>query len=95
MVGAELQLASGTWLVTSFEPVFTVADIGRSVTFYEQLGFETSFHDDTYAFAHRARDLTIHLARPMGDRSAETARSTCTAPTPTGWPRTGGGWGSP
>ena len=25
-------------------------------------GFEVSFHDDSYAFAHRDLDLTIHLA---------------------------------
>ena len=49
--------------MTGFEPVFKVADIGRSVAFYEQLGFETSFHDETYAFAHRDLDLTIHLAK--------------------------------
>jgi catechol 2,3-dioxygenase-like lactoylglutathione lyase family enzyme len=59
----QLQLASETWLVTGFEPVFTVADVQRSVEFYEQLGFETSYHDETYAFAYRDRDLTIHLAR--------------------------------
>ncbi len=28
-----------------------------------------SFHDDTYAFAHRERDLTIHLALTAGDES--------------------------
>ena len=26
-----------------------------------------SFHDDTYAFAHRDRDLTIHLALADGE----------------------------
>jgi catechol 2,3-dioxygenase-like lactoylglutathione lyase family enzyme len=50
-------------VVTGFDPVFLVTDVGRSVGFYEQLGFETSFHDETYAFAHRARDLTIHLTK--------------------------------
>ena len=59
----QVQLASGTWLVTGFEPVFTVADVGRSVAYYERLGFDTSFHDEAYAFAHRDRDLTIHLAK--------------------------------
>lgn len=63
----QLQLLSGTWLVTSFNPVFKAADVRRSVAFYEQLGFDTSFHDDTYAFAHRDRDLTIHLAKAEGD----------------------------
>jgi predicted enzyme related to lactoylglutathione lyase len=59
----QVQLATGTWLVTGFEPVFAVADVQRSVSFYEQLGFATSFHDETYAFAHRDRDLTVHLAK--------------------------------
>jgi catechol 2,3-dioxygenase-like lactoylglutathione lyase family enzyme len=59
----QVQLATGKWLVTAFEPVFAVADVRRSADFYEQLGFETSFHDETYAFAHRDRDLTIHLSK--------------------------------
>lgn len=49
--------------MTGFEPVFTVANVDRSVAFYERLGFETSFHDATHAFAHRDRGLTIHLAK--------------------------------
>jgi catechol 2,3-dioxygenase-like lactoylglutathione lyase family enzyme len=53
--------------VTGFDPVFTVADVARSVAFYEQLGFEISFHDETHAFAHRDRGLTIHLAKAEGD----------------------------
>ena len=61
------QPISGAWLVTGFEPVFNVSDIGRSVAFYEQLGFETSFHDETYAFAHRHHDLTIHLTKAEED----------------------------
>ena len=63
----QLELISGEWLVTGFEPIFNVSDVGRSVAFYEQLGFETSFHDETYAFAHRDRGLTIHLAKIEGD----------------------------
>jgi uncharacterized glyoxalase superfamily protein PhnB len=31
------------------------------------VGFEVSFHDDTYAFARRDRDLMIHLAQAAGD----------------------------
>ncbi len=57
----QLQLISGTWLVTGLEPVFKVSDVDRSVAFYEQLGFETTLHDETYAFVHRDRGLTIHL----------------------------------
>src|SRR5580698_838901 len=61
------QLMTGTWLITGFEPIFKVADVGRSVAWYESAGFETSFHDDTYAVAHRERDLTVHLARAVGN----------------------------
>ncbi len=58
---------AGTWLVTGFEPIFMVADVTRSVAWFEAAGFETSFHDDTYAFAHRDRDLTIHLTQAAAD----------------------------
>jgi uncharacterized glyoxalase superfamily protein PhnB len=43
------------------------ANVTRSVAWFERAGFEVSFHDDTYAFAHRDRDLTIHLAQAGGD----------------------------
>ncbi|MES1169432.1 MAG: VOC family protein [Leifsonia sp.] len=46
--------------IVSFEPCFSVLDIARARAHYEQLGFTTSAHDDSYAFAHRD-DLTIHL----------------------------------
>ena len=59
----QLQLMTGSWLVTGFEPIFKVADVARSVAWFERAGFAVSFHDDTYAFAHRGRDLTIHLAQ--------------------------------
>jgi predicted enzyme related to lactoylglutathione lyase len=49
--------------VVGFEPIFTVADVARSVDHYQRLGFETSRHDDAYAFAHRNGNLTIHLAQ--------------------------------
>jgi catechol 2,3-dioxygenase-like lactoylglutathione lyase family enzyme len=58
---------TGKRLVTGFEPIFKVADVSRSVAWFERAGFETSSHDDTYAFAHRDRDLTIHLAQAPGD----------------------------
>ena len=64
----QLQLMSGTWLITGFEPIFKVASVSRSVAWYERAGFETSLHDDTYAFAHRDRDLTIHLAHAAQDQ---------------------------
>jgi hypothetical protein len=63
----QLQLISGKWLVTGFEPIFKVADVARSVAWFERAGFEMSIHDDTYAFAHWDRDLTIHLALAEGD----------------------------
>jgi uncharacterized glyoxalase superfamily protein PhnB len=63
----QLQLMTGTWLVTGFEPIFEVTDVARSVAWFERAGFDVSYHDDTYAFAHRDRDLTIHLARVPGD----------------------------
>ena len=58
---------AGSWLVTGVEPIFKVASVTRSVAWFERAGFGVSFHDDTYAFAHRDRDLTIHLARAVGD----------------------------
>jgi hypothetical protein len=61
------QLISGSWLVTAFEPIFKVADVARSVAWFERAGFGVSFHDGTYAFAHRDNDLTIHLAQAEGD----------------------------
>jgi hypothetical protein len=66
----QLQLIAGTWLATGFEPIFKVADVRRSVSWFERVGFEVSFHDETYAFAHRDRDLTIHLAQADGDEPA-------------------------
>ena len=58
----QLQLVTGSWFATGPEPIFRVADVPRSVAFYKRAGFEVSFHDDSYAFAHRDLDLTIHLA---------------------------------
>jgi hypothetical protein len=63
----QLQLIAGRSLVTGFEPIFRVSDVTRSLTWFESAGFTTSLHDDTYAFAHRDRDLTIHLAQATGD----------------------------
>jgi len=63
----QLELMSGTWLVMGSEPIFTVSDVARSVAWFEQAGFEVSFHDETYGFAHRDPHLTIHVARAEGD----------------------------
>jgi uncharacterized glyoxalase superfamily protein PhnB len=51
----------GRWTVTGFEPIFVVTDIPRAADHYAKMGFAIDFHDETYAFAHRDRDLTIHL----------------------------------
>jgi catechol 2,3-dioxygenase-like lactoylglutathione lyase family enzyme len=59
--------AHGGWIVSGFKPIFTVADVARSTDHYAKMGFEISFHDETYAFAHHERDLTIHLARREND----------------------------
>ena len=64
------QLMAGTWLVRGFEPIFTVADVARSMAWFERAGFETSRHDTAYAFAHRELDLTIHLAHAEGEGPA-------------------------
>jgi hypothetical protein len=63
----QLQLMTGGWLVTGFEPIFKVASVRRSVAWFERAGFEVSLHDDSYAFAHRDRDLSIHLAQVEGE----------------------------
>jgi hypothetical protein len=63
----QLQLLSEAALVTGFEPVFTVADVARSAAWFARAGFDVSFHDDTYALAHRELDLTVHLAEADGD----------------------------
>lgn len=46
--------------VVGFEPFFSVLNVERAVRHYQQLGFTTSYHDESYAFAHRD-ELTIHL----------------------------------
>ena len=63
----QLELIGDRWLVRGFEPIFKVADVARSVAWFERAGFEVSSHDESYAFAHRDRDLTIHLAHVVGD----------------------------
>ena len=63
----QLQLMAGTWLVIGVEPIFKVADVARSATWFEQAGFEVTFHSHTFALAHRSRDLTVHLAQAAGD----------------------------
>lgn len=62
----QLELISVSWLVRGFQPIFTVTDVARSVAWFERAGFEASFHDVAYAFVHRERDLTIHVAQARG-----------------------------
>jgi uncharacterized glyoxalase superfamily protein PhnB len=38
-----------------------VVDVDRAVAHCQRLGFDTSYHDETYAFARR-EGLTIHVA---------------------------------
>ncbi len=52
---------AGPVRIVGVEPCFSVADVQRAVDHYQRLGFTTSYHDETYAFAHRD-GLTIHLA---------------------------------
>jgi uncharacterized glyoxalase superfamily protein PhnB len=63
--------ARGGWAAVGVDPIFTVADVVRSVDHYQRLGFETSHHDETYAFAHRGGNLTIHLAQADVDVDAD------------------------
>jgi len=62
-----MQLMTGKWIATGFEPIFKVVDVAQSVAWFEGAGSEVWFHDDPYAFAHRDRDLTIHVAQVVGD----------------------------
>jgi hypothetical protein len=39
--------------VINVEPIFSVRNVPIAVGHYERLGFSTSHHDETYAFAHR------------------------------------------
>ncbi len=47
--------------------MFNVESVTRSAGWYERAGFQVSFHNDAYAFAHRDQDLTIHLAQVGAD----------------------------
>ena len=62
----QLQLMNKASLVGGVEPIFRVSDVTRSVAWFTGAGFETSFHDERYAFAYRDVDLTIHLAETEG-----------------------------
>lgn len=59
-------------MIVGTKPIFTVTDVQRAVEHYQRLGFSTSFHDETYAFAH-CDNLTIHLAHRDDPASEGTA----------------------
>jgi len=63
------QLRGRGWIVAGYEPIFRVTDVVRATDHYAKMGFEIDFHDETYAFAHRDRDLTIHLTLPEGEET--------------------------
>jgi hypothetical protein len=53
--------ARGGWRAIAFDPIFTIADLPRSTDHYAKMGFEIHPYNETNAFAHRDRDLTIHF----------------------------------
>jgi hypothetical protein len=61
------QLRGKGWVAEGYEPIFGVLDLVRATDHYAAMGFEIDFHDETYAFAHRERGLTIHLTLPEDD----------------------------
>jgi hypothetical protein len=64
------QLRGEGWVVAGYEPIFRVTDLVLATEHYAKMGFSIEFHDESYAFAHRERDLTLHLALPEGDETA-------------------------
>lgn len=61
----QVAAGGGGAAITGYEPAFSVADVARAVDHYQRLGFRTSYHNESYAFAHRG-DLTIHLGHAGG-----------------------------
>jgi hypothetical protein len=66
----QVQAHGGGWQASGFEPIFNVCDVARSTDHYAKMGFEISVHDESYAFAHRGRNLTIHLTRGEENQGA-------------------------
>jgi predicted enzyme related to lactoylglutathione lyase len=58
----QVAIHGGLTPLAGFDPVFSVVDVGRAVDHYQRLGFNTDYHDETYAFA-RWGNLVIHLAQ--------------------------------
>jgi catechol 2,3-dioxygenase-like lactoylglutathione lyase family enzyme len=57
----QIAIHGGLKPLAGYDPVFSVRDVARAVDHYERLGFTTSHHDETYAFASWG-SLVIHLA---------------------------------
>jgi len=70
----QVKAHGGGWTVAGFEPIFTVGDVPRSTDHYAKMGFEIHHHDETYAFAHRDEDLTIHLTLAGADETPGTGK---------------------
>ena len=68
----QVAASGGGWKVIGIEPIFIVADMERSVDHYTRLGFSITHHNETYAFAHRDDDLTVHLAQADGKTSPKS-----------------------
>jgi uncharacterized glyoxalase superfamily protein PhnB len=60
----------GAVRLIAYDPCFGVADVARAAAHYELLGFDISYHDDTYAFADRG-GLTIHLGLREGEAAPQ------------------------
>jgi hypothetical protein len=57
---------------------FTVADAPRSTDHDDTLGIELGHRDETYAFARRDKDLTIHLTMAEGEPIPASSPPTAT-----------------
>jgi len=57
---ARADYAAWVTRIVSVDPIFAVADMPRAAEHYRRLGFEISYHDESYAFAER-RGLNLHL----------------------------------
>jgi hypothetical protein len=56
----QMAASDGGVRIVGVEPIFRAANMERSADHYQRLGFSISYHDGTYAFAHRY-GRTIHL----------------------------------
>ncbi len=68
----QIAVQGGQVRLAGYDPSFSVVDVERAVDHYQRLGFATSHHDDTYAFAHLGQ-LTLHLAQDDDPDHHQTA----------------------